>query len=148
MNRRDFIQKGCTACLSVTVMAGLLSSCGATHYIAGKLGKDGLMVPLDDFKTGKGPDAAFRSFIIIRNEALQYPICVYRFSQTDYSALWMRCSHQGAELQVSGDAMHCPAHGSEFNSKGQVTSGPAAQSLRSFPVTVSDTELFIDLRKA
>ena len=147
MNRREFIGKGCTACLSMTVMSGILSSCQATRYLSGNLGKDGLTIALADFKTEKKADAAYRSFVIIRNNALQYPICVYRFSHTEYTALWMRCSHQGAELQVSGDAMQCPAHGSEFNNKGQVTSGPADMALRSFPVTVYENELFIDLRK-
>jgi Rieske Fe-S protein len=147
MNRRNFIQKTCTACLSVTVMSTFLSSCQATHYISGTMGKDGLTIPLEDFRTGRNQNTAYRSFVIVRNDALQYPICVYRLSQTEYSALWLRCSHQGAELQVSGDAMHCPAHGSEFNNRGQVTSGPAPAALRSFPVTLSEKDLFIDLRR-
>ena len=90
---------------------------------------------------------AYRSFIIIQNDALQYPICVYRFTDQEYSALWMQCTHQGAELQASGDFLQCPAHGSEFNNKGRVTNGPADNSLRTFPVTITNNELFIDLRK-
>lgn len=90
---------------------------------------------------------SYRSFIIIRNDTLQYPVCVYRFSEQEYSALWMRCSHQGTELQASGDYLQCPAHGSEFNNKGDVTNGPADTNLRTFPVFVNETELFIDLRK-
>ena len=106
-------------------------------------------IALDDFKTiPKDKKSAYRSFLIIRNEALQYPICVYRFSDTEYAALWMRCSHQGAELQASGDFLQCPAHGSEFNNKGKVTNGPADNNLRTFPVTVTTNELFIDLRRS
>ena len=149
MHRRDFITKSCTACLSVTAMAGVLSACQATHYIGGTLVKDGLTIPVDDFKTVKeDKNSAYRSFLIIRNEALQYPVCVYRFSNNQYTALWMRCSHQGTELQASGDVLQCSAHGSEFNNKGQVTSGPAENNLRTFPVTLHNNELFIDLRKS
>ena len=91
--------------------------------------------------------SAYRSFLIVRNDALKYPICIYRFSDTQYSALWMKCAHQGAELQASGDYLQCPAHGSEFNNKGQVTNGPASSNLRTFPVSVNNNEIFIDLRK-
>jgi Rieske Fe-S protein len=71
----------------------------------------------------------------------------YPFAETEYTAVWMRCSHQGAELQASGDQLQCSAHGSEFSNKGKVTNGPADTDLRTFPVTVSNNELFIDLRK-
>lgn len=144
MDRRKFIQNSCTACLAATALGGVLSSCTATKYTSGTLGKDGLTVGLNEFEQ-KGK-AGHRSFIIVRNEALQYPICVYRLSDKEYSALWMRCTHQGAELQASGDVLQCTAHGSEFDSKGTVKNGPADRNLRNFPVTVSNNQLFIDLR--
>lgn len=140
-----------------------MSSCTSTRYIGGTMGKDGLTVDANEFITKQnarlparagtdGNDAvgqgksAYHSFIIVRNEALQYPICVYRFSDKEYSALWMRCTHQGAELQASGDSLQCTAHGSEFDNKGTVKNGPADRNLRNFPVTVSNNQLFIDLR--
>lgn len=147
MTRKDFIINSCAACLSVPVVSGLLSACTATQYSTGKIIKDGITVNKDAFLLKEKGGTDYRSFIIIRNDALQFPICLYRFTDTDYSALWMRCTHQGAELQASGDFLQCTAHGSEFNNKGKMTSGPADSDLRSFPVTVSDTELFIDLRK-
>ncbi len=147
MDRREFIQTSCTACLSVTSVAAVLSSCSSTKYAAGKMITDGLLINTSEFKASGG-GAKYRSFIIVRNDALQYPLCVYRFSDTEYTALWMRCTHQGTELQAAGDYLQCPAHGSEFNNKGKITNGPADRDLRSFPVTVNNTELFIDLRKA
>lgn len=147
MTRKDFIVNACTACITVGGISSLLSACSATRYIAGALGKDGLAISKDEFKIIQKGNTAYRSFIIIRNEALQYPICVYRFNDQEYQALWMRCTHQGTELQASGDFLQCPAHGSEFNNKGRVTNGPADNGLRTFPVTINDNELFIDLRK-
>ena len=87
-----------------------------------------------------------RDYIIVRNAALQFPIYLYKFSDEEYSALLMKCSHQGNELQASGDHLHCPAHGSEFNNKGLVAQGPAEDNLRSFKVTPMGDKLFIDLR--
>ena len=147
MQRREFIKNSCSACLSLTVLSTLVSSCVATKYISGELGKDGLTISKDEFKVKQKGGTAYSSFIIVRNDALQFPICVYRLNENEYSALWMKCTHQGAELQASGDVLQCPAHGSEFNNKGQVTNGPAGSNLRTFPVTLTNHELFIDLRK-
>ena len=147
MDRREFIKNGCTACLSVTVLSTFIGSCTATRYITGTLSKDGISIKRDDFKIKQKGGTAFTSFIIVRNDVLQYPICVYRFNDEQYSALWMRCTHQGTELQASGDVLQCSAHGSEFNNRGQVRSGPASTNLRTFPVVINQDEIFIDLRK-
>lgn len=148
MNRREFLGKGCTACMATAGISSLLlSSCSATQYISGTLEKDGLTINKDEFKINQRGNVAYRSFIIIRNDKLQYPVCVYRFGDEQYSALWMKCTHQGTELNASGDFLQCPAHGSEFNNKGVVKTGPADRNLRTFPVTILNNDLFIDLRK-
>lgn len=147
MDRRNFIKKTCTACLSVSVLSVMASGCMTTHYISGKMGKDGITINKDDFKIKQKGGTSFSSFIIVRNDALKFPVCVYRISDHQYYALWMRCTHQGAELQASGDVLQCSAHGSEFNNKGQVKTGPANTNLKTFPVSVINDELFIDMRK-
>jgi nitrite reductase/ring-hydroxylating ferredoxin subunit len=147
MKRREFIKRSCVACLSMPAIPFVLNSCTALLNTTGTLVKDGLILNTKDFTINDKGSSAYRSFLIVRNEALKYPICIYRFSEKQYSALWMRCAHQGAELQASGDYLQCPAHGSEFNNKGLVTNGPASTNLRTFPVTVNNDEIFIDLRK-
>ena len=147
MERREFIINSCSACLSVSAIAGLISSCKSTQYVSGKLNTDGVVVDPEDFKIKQKGKISYRSYIVVRNEELKFPICVYRFSDNDYSALWMQCAHQGAEVQVSGNYLQCPAHGSEYDNRGHVTNGPAVRDLRTFPVTVANNQLFIDLRK-
>ena len=147
MNRRDFIKNSCSACLAVTVISTLTPACTPTKIVSGNIGKDGISIHPDEFKQKHKGSNVYASYLIVRNDALKYPICVYRVSDQLYTALWLRCTHQGTELQASGDALQCPAHGSEFNKKGEVTNGPAGSNLRSFPVTVSANEIFIDLRK-
>lgn len=147
MNRKDFIVNACAACMSGALASSLLSSCSLTRYVSGTLQKDGLTVSKEEFNLSQKGNTARRSFIIIRNDALKFPICIYRVNDQKYEALWMRCTHQGTELQASGEILQCPAHGSQFNSKGQVTNGPADANLRTFPVTINENELFIDLRQ-
>lgn len=147
MRRRDFITQGCTACLGFTVAAAFGSGCVATQHVGGTISQNGLTLNKSDFKIRQKGGTAYSSFIIVRNESLKFPICLYRNADNDYTALWMECTHQGAELSASGDVLQCAAHGSEFNRKGAVINGPASTALRSFPVTVSNDEIFIDLRK-
>lgn len=87
-----------------------------------------------------------RQYIIVTSDQLEFPIYLFRFSDNEYSALWMKCTHQGNELRASGDHLHCSAHGSEFNNKGVVAQGPAEENLRSFKVTADNEKIFIDLR--
>ncbi|MBL7700393.1 MAG: Rieske (2Fe-2S) protein [Chitinophagaceae bacterium] len=146
MDRRKFIKTTCSACVPASLLSSfVLNACTPTQYITGQLDKDGLIVNKDQFKIGdKG---SFASFIVVRNENLLFPICIYRFNESDYSAIWLKCAHMGAEVNVVGDTLQCPAHGSEYNNRGVVTNGPAVSNLRTFPVVVRQNDLFIDLRK-
>ncbi|MEJ1237013.1 Rieske (2Fe-2S) protein [Chryseolinea sp. T2] len=143
MQRKEFI-KQCTGCLGLMVAPALLQSCSGTKYLNAAIEDSDMIVPIDAF-ADKG-NGSFRSYVVLENEILQFPICVYRISADDYKALWMQCTHQGNELQVFGDMLQCPAHGSEFTRTGAVQNGPAYMSLRTFPVTVANDRLKISLK--
>jgi Rieske Fe-S protein len=145
MNRRIFTKRACLYCLAGTIIPSALTSCQSAHYATGTLDKNGISVPKAEFSYMKKDKPQVRSWIIVRNDALQYPIYLYRFSENEFSALLMKCTHQGTELQAAGDHLHCPAHGSEFNNKGMMTQGPAETALRSFKVTPDADKVFIYL---
>ncbi|MGL5946635.1 MAG: ubiquinol-cytochrome c reductase iron-sulfur subunit, partial [Sediminibacterium sp.] len=96
--------------------------------------------------TKAGNEKHYKKYVVVQNDILQYPICVYRINENEYTALWMQCTHQGAELQVFGDKLQCPAHGSEFTNSGTVQGGPADRKLRTFPVTIEANKLKISLK--
>jgi Rieske Fe-S protein len=145
MHRREFT-KTCLACLTATVMTPALTGCQSTFYTSGTVEPNGISVLKSDFTYLKKDQPAHRAFIIVRNNAMEFPVYLYRFSDNEYSAMLMKCSHQGNELQASGDHLTCSAHGSEFNNKGTVVQGPAEKDLRTFQVTTQDDKIFIDLR--
>lgn len=128
------------------MVAPVLTSCQSTHYATGAVEQNGLTIPKSEFTYLKKDQPMMREYIIVRNDKFEFPIYLYRFSDNEYSALLMKCSHQGNELQASGDHLHCSAHGSEFNNKGVVAQGPAENNLRSFKVTADNEKIFIDLR--
>src|SRR5580658_2093622 len=114
MERKDFLKTCGFACLSGGYLISTMESCGSTKIVSGTISDSDLMVPVSSFNLKENK---FRKYIVVQHEKLQYPICLYRFSDQQYSALLMRCTHQGTELQVFGDKLQCPAHGSEFNDK-------------------------------
>jgi Rieske Fe-S protein len=144
MDRKTFIKNSCITCMGLALGGSLLQSCAGAKYVKGTLNDNGILVGLSEFEV---KDKAPRSYLIVRHDDLKYPVCVYNLGGGKYSALLMSCTHQGVELQASGDQLTCPAHGSEFDKLGNVTQSPAASPLRSFPVSVEKDQLFIDLRK-
>ncbi len=145
MNRRKFLTTTCIGCMSGGLMLSLLEGCSTTKVATAAIEGSDMIVPLADFITKKGDQTTYKQYLVVQHEKLKYPICVFRFDENNYEALLMRCTHQGTELQVFGDRFQCPAHGSEFNNHGEVKQGPAATSLRKFPVTITNNQLKISL---
>jgi Rieske Fe-S protein len=146
MDRKDFIKSCGFACIGGAAVTSLLQGCATTKIMSGKITGDNLVVPVSDFEIKKGEEKYYRKYVVVQNDILQYPVCVYRHNENEYTALWMQCTHQGTELQVFGDKLQCPAHGSEFSSKGIVQNGPADRTLRTFPVIIENNQLKISLK--
>jgi Rieske Fe-S protein len=131
--------------MSGGLMVSLLASCSTAKIATATIEGSDMIVPLADFITQKSDRTSYKKYLVVQNEKLKYPICVFRFDENNYEALLMRCTHQGNELQIFGDKLQCPAHGSEFNNRGEVKHGPAATALRKFPVTITNNQLKISL---
>ena len=59
------------------------------------------------------------------------------------------CTHRGCSLgdgKLDGSTVQCACHGSRFDvTTGAVVRGPAEDSVRSYPVQVTDGEVQVDL---
>lgn len=147
MDRKSFLKQCGLACLGASALVTFLESCGATRHIDGTIEGSDLFVPLSAFERHHKGDVEHLKAIVVQHEILQDPIGVFRMDNGEtYTALLMRCTHQGAQLQLFGDKFQCPAHGSEFDGHGQVQQGPAESPLRTFPVTVELQQLRISLQ--
>jgi Rieske Fe-S protein len=148
LERKQFIKSCAFACLAGTSIVTVLQSCTSTKGISGSsisatITGSELIVPIAAFVAA---DGKFKKYVVANHDSLQFPICIYRFNESEYTALLMKCTHQGAELQVFGDKLQCPAHGSEFSNKGIVENSPADTNLRTFPISITQTELRILLQ--
>ena len=146
MNRKEFLKTCGFGCLAGLVGISMLESCSSSQVLSREIKGSDILVPMVDFEVKSEGKTNYKKYIIVQNEILQYPICVYRHTASDYSALLMKCTHQGAELQVFGDKLQCAAHGSEFSNKGIAESGPAQGDLRNFPIIIENNTLKISLK--
>lgn len=133
-------------CLGGIGLSSLLESCStAQYYAASDMEGSYLKVAQAEFNTDRKGQPINRKFVLVKSEKLKFPIYLYKQSESEYIALWMECTHQGAELSAHGDYLTCPAHGSEFKHTGNVTQGPAQQDLRKFKTSISDQFVLIYL---
>ncbi len=75
----------------------------------------------------------------------KYEIFIYR-DHEGVSAVSAICTHLGCILDKSLDGFECPCHGSKYNEKGEVLSGPAPANLAWFKLyAAQDGKLVVDL---
>lgn len=147
MDRKAFLKTCGVACLGAGYALSFLESCGTTRRLNAQIVDSDMVVPLTAFEYTKKGTLRHHKAIILQNDILQDPVCVFRAAAGDqYTALLMRCTHQGTQLQLFGDKFQCPAHGSEFDAGGHVQQGPAEADLRTFPTSIENQQLKISLR--
>jgi cytochrome b6-f complex iron-sulfur subunit len=145
MNRKDFIKTCCLAGmggLGIELLEGCASSgYYAIHSIIGEQ----LSLNKSEFTKVVKDKTVQRKFVLLKSEKYNFPICVYKQSEHQYTALLMECTHKSCELQPHGEYLICPCHGSEFNNTGEVQNPPAEINLKTFKVTNDNEKIYIAL---
>ena len=147
MDRNEFIKICSGACLGLIGISVTMQSCATQNLIQVNLKDNRLQISKSEFiKIKKDNEKIkYRKFILVHTEKIEKPIVVYRESELLYTALLLSCTHQGNQLDVSGDILTCSAHGSEFDKNGNVIQGPADEKLTSYPVTSDNQNIYIQL---
>lgn len=146
MDRKDFLKSCGMICVGGVGIAALLQSCTTgQHFASSEISGNYLNVLATEFTLDKKGAAVDRKYVLVRSEKLNFPIYLYKINNQEYSAVWMECTHQGAELSAHGEQLSCPAHGSEFDKLGKVIQGPAQADLRKFKTIVQDGVVKIQL---
>ena len=69
---------------------------------------------------------------------------VSRTAQDAFAALTAICTHEACTITGFRSPTYvCPCHGSQYSTAGQVLSGPATRSLRTYPTQFAGTTLTI-----
>ena len=121
MKRRHFLQK--TALTLVTV-AGTVAAVSYLRQFFPRLAGEKRRITIGD--------------------ATQYPVDTYTYldehnlfvyrDHEGISAVSAVCTHLGCILEKTTEGFECPCHGSCYNRKGEVLSGPAPRDLSGYQV--------------
>jgi nitrite reductase/ring-hydroxylating ferredoxin subunit len=139
MDRRSFVKQSCTMCLAVGagLVAGSLSSCATLPVYKTTMANNKVSVPVSLF--------AQSDFQVIQPKDLYYNIGLRKEKDSTYTALLLRCTHADNQLMPAGNGFTCSLHGSTFNKEGQVTQGPAEQSLKKYQTEIISDQIIIHL---
>jgi Rieske Fe-S protein len=139
MDRRGFVKQSCTMCLAVGagMAIGSLSSCATLPVYKTTMANNRVSVPVSIF--------AQSDFQIIQPKDLYYNIGLRKESNGTYTALLLRCTHADNQLTPTGNGFKCNLHGSAFSKEGQVTQGPAEQSLKKYQTEIISDQIIIHL---
>lgn len=136
--RRDFIRTGCLHCAGLMGAGMLLQGCGSSvHLFKTTVQNNKVEVPVSEFADGK-------SMVVVRNSSLENDILLVK-KNDQYSALNLRCTHEGFGLTTTSNKIVCSAHGSTFDFEGNVLKEPALKPLKKFNTRVTNDKIIIDL---
>ena len=65
------------------------------------------------------------------------PVFVLALGGERFAALSPICTHLGCTVEIQGERLVCPCHGSTYDREGRVLRGPAEDALHRYPVRLS-----------
>lgn len=137
MRRREFL--GLCACVAAGSMLG---ACASVLVRQVPVANGRVELPLVQYTELGQAGAALQ----ILPEGQTHPLIVIVNADGRHSVLSSECTHKGCTVEVQGERIVCPCHGSTFDRKGDVLRGPAQRPLRRYPSRLtSDGVLIIDL---
>jgi cytochrome b6-f complex iron-sulfur subunit len=149
LTRRDFCARSCTAAFAVAATGAFAGACGgsstgpsdnvpALPVMNGTVSNGSVSVSVD----ATSPLVSVGSAALIESSAA--PLLVVHTGSSAFSAFSAICTHQGCTVTgFANNRFVCPCHGSQYDTNGNVVSGPAPQALQRFTASLSGTTLTI-----
>ena len=134
VDRREFVVT--CAMMSAAFLAGCASM--VTHPVPVASGK--IQLALSQYPELAKSDGAVK----LQPAGQEDPIYVLA-NGGDFVAVSPICTHRGCTVDVHGDRLVCPCHGSTYNRSGEVLKGPAQRALARYPLTRAGDMLIIEI---
>lgn len=138
IGRRGFL----TSCACALATGGLLQSCASLNVRQIAPVDGALLLPLLQH-----PELLQAGGIItVQPLGMENPIIVSSLGNNRFAAMSPICTHLGCTVDVEGERLVCPCHGSTYDREGRVLRGPAEEPLSRFSTNVtSEGVLRVDL---
>ena len=101
-------------------------------------------LPLDQYVDANAALASIGAAALVQTSSGNF--LVARVAQDTFNAMTAVCTHEACVVtRFQSGTFQCPCHGSEYNTNGGVTKGPAPASLRRFNTQFANNVLTISL---
>ena len=140
IDRREFVQM--TTC---AVLAGSLGGCASLALVPveTRAGRARMVI------RNHPPLATPGGFVRIQPANYPHHLLVLAEADGAFAVLSPVCTHRQCIVDVSGQRLVCPCHGSEYDRAGEVLRGPAERALTRYPAELNaEGELVIHLEAA
>lgn len=135
MDRRDFIKDSGVLICGCAFAGSILQACASgAAIVSGTRDGEYIIFPESDLEG--------QAYAVVSHPELEFPIYVTS-TKGKYSAVLLKCSHKGCELEPAAKILTCPCHGSTFKPTGEVVMRPATLPLQSYEVVVSEGSIRI-----
>lgn len=135
-DRREFVRSG-SAALAIV----LLPACASLVTRRVPLENGRIRLSLRQHPELGEPRGSLR----LIPEGWEDPVYLLALDGGGFAALSSICTHRGCTVDISGQGLACPCHGSQYDREGQVTRGPANRALTRYPVRTMGDDLIIDV---
>ena len=127
--------------LEALIVLPLIGGCSTSYNVVQGFEHNGIVT----VNSTELIDASHVSYpvVIVHAKNFQYPIYLFNHEKGGYTAVLGECTHKGCELELQGNALACPCHGSEFDFSGNVQNGPASKRLTPLEVKYTESGLMI-----
>ena len=134
LSRRHFVTACCSATL--TLMASSCASLAARQVFS----ENGVIrLPLRNHPELSSPGGSLK----IRPDESSEVLYVMSVGNGEFSVLSPICTHRGCTVELAGERLVCPCHGSTYDRKGAVLRGPAERALASVPTSVESGDVLV-----
>lgn len=139
VDRREFVVR-CTGAGVAFMLGGCVAM--VTHPVPVHDGS--VRLSLGDFPDLATPNGAIKIHPAQRDQ----PLYVLALGDGRFAAVSPICTHRGCTVDVQGERLVCPCHGSTYSRTGEVLRGPTQRPLATFRVARQGDVLIIDLAGA
>ena len=137
MHRREFV-----AACGLSLLAPLIGACASLAALRVPVEGGRVRVRLSEHPSLAQPGGTLK----ILPEGAEDPLYVLSLGNDDFTVLSPICTHRGCTVDVQGDRLVCPCHGSTYDRRGQVLRGPAERALQRYDVALAEGILQIAMR--
>lgn len=126
VSRRDFLGLFTRVTLA---LSGILGLAGLLRFFDAPDGRP----PQTEFELGPADQYLSGSDTILSGAR-----AILRRTASDFIAFSTVCPHLGCQVDAGDGGFTCPCHGSQFDSRGRLLSGPAKSGLRQLRVEIDE----------